>query len=115
MANVVNSRGEVRALPMNSALRAALLAVAALISLFLLNPFRGHRCGERGVVLNFGAVPKDVLDEGLHLRVPVMQRVVLMDVRVQKAQTDADAASKDLQDTHSTIAINYHLRPSRAN
>lgn len=114
MVNVVN-RGEARTVPMSSTVRAALLIGAGLVALFLLNPFVVVGAGERGVVLNFGAVQKDVLDEGLHVRIPVMQRVIIMDVRVQKAQTDADAASKDLQDTHSTIAINYHLRPGRAN
>lgn len=44
-----------------------------------------------------------------------MDHIEIIDVRVQKAQTDADAASKDLQDTHSTIAVNYHLDPEKVN
>ena len=71
--------------------------------------------GERGILLNFGAVQKDVLGEGLHLRIPVMQQIVLMDVKVQKATTDAAAASSNLQDVSSTVAINYHIVPSKAN
>jgi len=71
--------------------------------------------GERGIVLNFGAVQKQVLGEGLHLRVPVMQEIVLMDVKVQKAETDAAAASADLQDVSSRVALNYHVVPDKAN
>lgn len=89
----------------------ALIAVALL----LLNPFVIIGAGERGVVLNFGAVQDTVLDEGLHLRVPIMQRVVKMDVKVQKSQTGAESVSKDLQEAHSTIAVNYHVSPSKAN
>ena len=38
-----------------------------------------------------------------------------MDVRVQKAQTEAEAASsKDLQDVRSTIAINFNIIPDKA-
>jgi regulator of protease activity HflC (stomatin/prohibitin superfamily) len=37
-----------------------------------------------------------------------------MDVRVQKEQTEAAAASKDLQDTHSTIAVNFNIIPDKA-
>lgn len=92
----------------------AILALVALVIVFL-NPFVIIGAGERGVVLNFGAVQDSVLDEGLHLRVPIMQRVVKMDVKVQKSQTGAESVSKDLQEAHSTIAVNYHVSPSKAN
>ncbi len=92
----------------------AALGIGALI-LFLFNPFVIIGAGERGVVLNFGAVQDTVLEEGLHLRVPIMQRVVKMDVKVQKSQTGAESVSKDLQEAHSTIAVNYHVSPSKAN
>ena len=71
--------------------------------------------GQRGIVLNFGAVQKQVLEEGLHLRIPVMQEVALMDVKIQKAETDAAAASADLQDVTSRVALNYHIVPDQAN
>jgi regulator of protease activity HflC (stomatin/prohibitin superfamily) len=70
--------------------------------------------GQRGVLLNFGAVSPNVWDEGLHFKVPLYQNVVLMDVRVQKEVTEAAAASKDLQDTHSTIAVNFTIIPDKA-
>ena len=69
--------------------------------------------GQRGVVLNFGAVSPNVWGEGLHFKIPVYQGVQKMDVRVQKEVTEA-AASKDLQDTHSTIAVNFNIIPDKA-
>jgi prohibitin 2 len=71
--------------------------------------------GQRGIVLNFGAVQEQVLEEGLHLRIPLMQEVELMDVKLQKAETDAAAASADLQDVSSRVALNYHIVPDKAN
>jgi regulator of protease activity HflC (stomatin/prohibitin superfamily) len=44
-----------------------------------------------------------------------MQEIVLMDVKVQKAVTETVAASADLQDVTSTLALNYHLIPDKAN
>ena len=88
---------------------------AILVFILFLHPWVQVGAGERGVVLNFGAVQKTVLGEGLHFRVPVMQRVALMDVKVQKSETNAAAASSDLQDVSSTVAINYHIIPDRAN
>ncbi len=95
--------------------RSVLWIFIVVIVFLFINPFVIIGAGERGVVLNFGAVQDRVLDEGIHFRVPIMQRVVRIDVRVQKSQTDAAAASKDLQETHSTIALNYHLLPDKAN
>ena len=96
-----------------------ILAIAGLIVLWILfkilNPFVLVGAGERGVVLNFGAVQQKVLGEGLHLRVPVMQKIALVDVRIQKSQTDAESVSKDLQDTKSVIAVNYHASPEKVN
>jgi prohibitin 2 len=83
--------------------------------LIFFRPWVQVGAGQRGIVLDFGAVQKKVLDEGLHLRIPVMQEIVLMDVKVQKAETDAAAASADLQDVTSRVALNYHIVPDQAN
>ena len=88
---------------------------AVLVVLFLLRPWVQVGAGERGIVLNFGAVQPLVLSEGLHFRIPVMQEIVIMDVKVQKAMTDADAASSNLQDVSSKVALNYHVIPDKAN
>lgn len=90
--------------------------IGAILVIFLfLNPWVQIGAGERGVLLNFGAVQQDVLGEGLHFIVPIMQKVARIDVKVQKATTDAAAASSNLQDVNSTVAINYHIIPDKAN
>ena len=92
-----------------------IVAVAVLLALLIMNPFVKIDAGERGVLLNFGAVQGEVLGEGLHLRIPIMQKIVKMDVKIQKSETRAEAASKDLQDIKSVIALNYHVIPEKAN
>ncbi len=94
-------------------LKYAGMGVAALLLVLILNPFVVIGPGERGVVLNFGAVQKEVLGEGLHLRIPIMQKIVIMNVQVQKGEGQGDAASKDLQQVTTNVAINYHLDPNR--
>ncbi|MDF3030933.1 MAG: band 7 protein [Moraxellaceae bacterium] len=93
--------------------RALAVIFVVVVLLFVLNPFVVIGPGERGVVLNFGAVQKEIMGEGLHLRVPIMQRVIKMDVKVQKGEGQGDAASKDLQQVTTNVAVNYHLDPSR--
>ncbi len=86
-----------------------------IVILLFFRPFVQIGAGERGVVLNFGAVQETVLDEGLHLRVPIMQTIVPVDVKVQKSESEAAAASSDLQDVSSKVALNYHIIPEKAN
>jgi len=71
--------------------------------------------GERGVLLQFGAVKDTVFDEGLYFKIPFVHSVVTMDVKMQKDEVPASASSKDLQIITSKVAINYHLSPSEVN
>jgi len=96
-------------------LRSVLIIGAILLVFLFFRPWVQVGAGERGVVLNFGAVQDMVLNEGLHFRVPIQQKVAIMDVKVQKAVTDAASASSDLQDVTSSIALNYHVVPDKAN
>lgn len=91
-----------------------LLGILVLLLLFA-RPWVQVGAGERGVVLNFGAVQDYVLGEGLHVRIPVMQTVALIDVKVQKSLTNAAASSSDLQEVSSEVALNYHIIPDKAN
>ncbi len=92
-----------------------LIIGAIVLILLFFRPWVQIGAGERGVVLNFGAVQDTVLGEGLHFRVPIMQIVVPVDVKVQKSESDAAAASADLQDVSSKVALNYHIIPDKAN
>ncbi|TAH40306.1 MAG: prohibitin family protein [Bacteroidetes bacterium] len=90
--------------------------LAIIFILFLMiKPWVQIGAGERGIVLNFGAVQDKVLDEGMHFRVPIMQEVVIMDVKIHKVVTDAASASSDLQDVALSVALNYHIIPDKAN
>lgn len=87
--------------------------IAALILISWLNPFVVINAGNRGVITTFGKVNPAVLEEGLHFRIPIMQQVTEINVQIQKGEGDGDAASRDLQQVHAKIALNYHLIPNR--
>lgn len=72
--------------------------------------------GQKGVVFSrFGGIQDRILDEGLQFKIPFVEYIIPIDVRVQKAQTDSTASSKDLQTVSSTIAVNYHIDPGKVN
>jgi regulator of protease activity HflC (stomatin/prohibitin superfamily) len=98
-----------------SPLKYVLYIAVGLVVLFTFKPWVQVGAGERGIVMNFGAVQDEVLIEGIHFRIPVVQTVILMDVKIQKAITDAASASSDLQDVDLSVALNYHIIPDKAN
>jgi regulator of protease activity HflC (stomatin/prohibitin superfamily) len=89
-----------------------LVILVLLAFSWFLWPFKIIGAGERGVVLYFGAVSR-TMNEGLNWRIPVAEGVVVLDVKTQKEQVNAAAASKDLQIVTATIALNFHLQPDK--
>lgn len=92
-----------------------LVTKIALIGFIILNPFVIIGAGQRGVVLNWGAVSGTVLEPGIHFRTPIVQKVVKFDVQTGKIQTKVIAYSKDIQTVDSTIALNFHVKPDGVN
>lgn len=65
--------------------------------------------GSTGVVMTFGKVSDDVMQEGLHFKVPFVQKVAIISNKIQKQEVQANAVSKDLQTVDSQIAVNYRV------
>ncbi|GAB3469138.1 prohibitin family protein [Massilia terrae] len=88
--------------------------LAVLVLLFALAPFGTVPAGHRGVITTFGSPSNEVLSEGIHFRVPLAQRLNLVNVSIQKGEGEGDAASRDLQTVHTRVALNYHIKPESA-
>ena len=89
-------------------------AVILIVIIVALNSFVIVNAGTRGIVIQLGEVKPIVLNEGLHYKIPFIQEVVHVDVRVQKSQSEQTAASRDLQIVTTTVAVNFHLDPDSA-
>jgi regulator of protease activity HflC (stomatin/prohibitin superfamily) len=65
--------------------------------------------GERGVIFDniYGVKPK-ALSEGVNFITPFLQDVIVFDVRTQKVEFEATAASKDLQNVATKVALNFN-------
>ncbi len=71
--------------------------------------------GSEGIVIQFGAVTGTTMQQGLHAKMPFVQSIVKMDIRTQKYTADGlTAASKDLQNVTTNIAINFKLDTTQA-
>ena len=68
--------------------------------------------GHVGVVKRLGAVEPVPLPEGFHLKIPFLDIVEEIDIRLQPARVPGSAASNDLQQVDTTIVLQYSLNPS---
>jgi prohibitin 1 len=90
--------------------------ILLIIFIFLWGSFAIVPAGHRGVVLWWGSVEKRVMGEGLNFKVPIAERVIRVDVRVQPHPfKEIDAASKEYQMVKLTGMMNFHIDPSYVN
>lgn len=83
---------------------------AVIMIIGLSAPFVEVPAGQVGVVTNFGQVQTTTLEPGLHVVVPIYQRVTNVDTRVQPHNfQEIDAASRELQQVKLTGTMNYHI------
>lgn len=94
---------------------ALIVVILIFIIVVAINSFTIVQAGHRGIVLQLGAVKPVVLSEGIHFKIPFIQEIVPIDVRVQKAESAQTAASKDLQVVTTTVAVNFHQIPEEVN
>ncbi|MBI2852914.1 MAG: prohibitin family protein [Chloroflexi bacterium] len=92
---------------------ASIVGVVIIVISIAAGAFTAVLAGHRGVVIRFNAVTGAVLNEGLQVKVPFIDSVIMMDVRTDKYETGAASASRDLQDVRTTIALNWRLDPTR--
>ena len=71
--------------------------------------------GYRGVLLTWGKPEDKILGEGLNFVIPFIQNIELMNVQVQKAESTESAATNDLQEVTTTVAVNFRLNPMAVN
>lgn len=89
---------------------ALVIGILFIISLLMFAPVTLVDAGHRAVLTSFGKVRDEVLGEGFHFISP-FDRVTKYDIRTQKVEVTANAASRDLQSVEATIAVNFHVNP----
>src|SRR5688500_101479 len=60
------------------------IAIAVAMLMLVGNPMGTIGAGERGIQLRFNAVTGKILGEGLYFRIPLVERVIRIDIKIQK-------------------------------
>ena len=91
-----------------------LLVIISIVVLLLIASFTTISSGEIGIKVRFGKVVNKHLNEGINIKIPVIEQIVKMNIRVQKIEVTTDSASKDLQDVNMKLAVNYKIERKEA-
>ena len=83
-----------------------------IITLFL--SFTTIKSGEVGLKVRFGKIVDTNLVEGFNFKIPYVESIVKVNIKVQKTEIDTTSASKDLQDVNTKIAVNYRVKSEEA-
>lgn len=71
--------------------------------------------GYVGVKTRFGKVQDEVIQEGLNMKVPFIEKIVKIDCKTQKIETSSEGSTKDMQTVNIAVAINYNVNKDTAN
>ncbi len=69
--------------------------------------------GQRGLIKTLWNISDEVYLDGFHFKIPFITTVVKMDIKVQKTESQASSASKDLQNVSTNLAVNYSLNDKK--
>lgn len=91
-----------------------IVAGVIILIILLANAFSVVEAGHTGVIVTLGKVTESTLQEGLHLKIPFIQDIVMIDNRIVKLEVLTEAFSKDLQTVNTTLAINYRVDTNKS-
>ena len=94
------------------------MIVYGLIALFLLvtvlSSFQTIKSGEVGLKVRFGKIVDSSLNEGLNLKIPYIEQIQKVNIKVQKSEISGESSTKDMQTIDTTIAVNYRVDAKKA-
>lgn len=90
----------------------AIIGVILLVT--LLSSFQIIESGEVGLKIRFGKIVDTSLNEGLNLKIPYIESIQKVNIKVQKVEIPAESSTKDMQIINTTIAVNYRVDSKKA-
>ena len=85
------------------------IIIVIIFSIFLSSSFTTIKSGEVGIRVRFGKVIDGTTREGVNFKIPFIERIEKMNVKVQKVEVQTSSSSKDLQEVEMSLAVNYRI------
>ena len=103
---------EKKVLIVPKAVAVSAIGLFGLITIF--SSFKTIKSGEVGLKVRFGKIVDNSLEEGFNFKIPYIEKIVKVNIKVQKAELTAESSTKDMQIINSAIAVNYRVDNKKA-
>ena len=90
----------------------SIIGLFFLITLF--SSFKTIKSGEVGLKVRFGKITDTSLNEGFNFKIPYIEKIVKVNIKVQKVELTTESSSKDLQTITTVLAVNYNVEKASA-
>lgn len=94
--------------------RTIIVIVCLFVFITILKSYAIIQSGEVGLKVRYGKIVDTSLKEGFNFKIPYVEKIVKVNIKVQKVEMQVMGASKDLQDIITDLAVNYHVSPEYA-
>ncbi len=91
-----------------------LIIVGIFLFITFLSSFTTVKSGQVGLKVRFGKIVDNSISEGINFKVPYIEKIVRVNIKVQKAELDTESSSKDLQTIKTKLAVNYKVEGEMA-
>lgn len=91
-----------------------IIVVGIFLLVTLLSCFATVNSGEVGLKVRFGKITKESISEGVNFKIPYIEKIVKVNIKVQKEELTVEGSTKDLQIVNTTIAVNYRIDTKKA-
>ena len=88
--------------------------IVVLVIIVLFAGIKTVKTGQVGIKTRFGKVVGEELQAGIHFKIPFIEKINRINVKVDKAEVETEGASKDLQTVSMKLVVNYKVNPKEA-
>lgn len=88
--------------------------IIIILLITLLCSFKTIKSGEVGLRVRFGKIVDSSLTEGINFKIPYIEKIAKVNIKVQKSELEVEGSTKDLQIVNTDVAVNYRVDSKKA-
>ena len=90
------------------------IIVGLFVTVTVFNSFTIIKSGEVGLKVRLGKITDSSITEGVNFKIPFIEKIVKVNIKVQKAELMVEGSTKDLQTVNTSVAVNYRINVEKA-
>lgn len=83
--------------------------ILIFIIVTIISSFTTVQSGEVGLKVRFGKITDTSISEGINFKIPYIEKIIKVNIKVQKAELAVEGSTKDLQIVNTGVAVNYRI------